>query len=103
MLSTPAGAEERHILPSVPHWVQQWNTRTGLGTKNETMQMHDGQVQDREFGGEQGKMGIITHYLDLGLNHWWLSTKPNDDNPARTFHDAMSIIFFNKYDVTLTT
>jgi poly(3-hydroxybutyrate) depolymerase len=95
------GGRRGECLPSIPRWVREWSKREGYGVSNKTTEMFDGKVQKYEYGGEDGELGIVTHYLTDGLGHDWPSKEPNDDNKKGTYYDATPIImdFFNKYTI----
>lgn len=93
------GGRRGECLPTIPHWVREWSKREGYGLKNKTTSLYDGKVTKYEYGGDAGKLGIVTHYLTIGLGHDWPSTQPNDDNSHGTYYNATPIImdFFRKY------
>lgn len=87
------GGRKTECLPTVPHWVREWCKRNGLGLANKTTASHSGKVLKYEYGGAQGKLGLVTHYAIDGLGHDWPSTEPNRDNPdGYTYINATSII-----------
>jgi poly(3-hydroxybutyrate) depolymerase len=80
------GPRRKECLPSIPHWVREWSRRDDFGLTNVTTQLHGGHVQRYEYGGEQGKLGIVTNYLTDGLNHsWrkWSSSFPVSQHPSQ--------------------
>ncbi|TAQ86346.1 hypothetical protein B7494_g5325 [Chlorociboria aeruginascens] len=93
------GARKKECLPTIPHWVREWSKREGFGLTNLTTALFDNHVQEYQYGGAFGELGIVTHYLTDGLGHAWPSTLPNDDNSLGTFYNATPIImdFFNKH------
>jgi poly(3-hydroxybutyrate) depolymerase len=93
------GPRKTACLPAVPHWVEEWSIRQEYGLTNKTTSLFGNMVQKYEYGGGNGSLGIVTHYLTDELGHDWPSTVPNDDNPFGTYYNATPIImdFFNKY------
>jgi poly(3-hydroxybutyrate) depolymerase len=62
------GPRKGECLPAIPHWVQAWAERDGLGTGNETSAVPgaaEGSSAVRyEFGGAGSQKGLVTHVMD---------------------------------------
>lgn len=96
------GVQHKACLPTIPHYMQEWSKRDGLGTKNVTKLTHNGHVTKYEFGEDAGKLGLVTHWFIDDLEHDWPSTVPNgDDKTGHTYINATSIImeFFGRYSL----
>lgn len=96
------GGRTGECLPTIPHWIREWSKREGFGLTNLTTPSFSGRVLKYEYGGDAGKLGIITHYLIEGLHHDWPSTGPNPDNKTGTYLDATPLImdFFNSHPLS---
>lgn len=95
------GGRHGRCLPTVPHFVQEWAQRDGLGLHNKTTQLYDNHVQESKYG-KGAALGTVTHYRVDGLAHDWPSTKPNDDNKKGTYFNATPIIldFFSRFTLS---
>ena len=60
------------ILPSLPHWSTAWSVREGYGMYNYST-VPGSNINKYEFGGGNGQLGIITHYMLTGWVHAWAS------------------------------
>lgn len=61
------GPRRGGCLPSIPHWVQTWAGRDGLGTENETSAVPgapEGSSAVRYEFGEGIQKGLVTHIMD---------------------------------------
>lgn len=65
-------------LPSIPHFVQEWAERNGLGLGNFTSSLGvDVDVYSYGIGLDYG---LVTHVDEKGLDHDWAATAANGDN-----------------------
>lgn len=61
------GPRRGGCLPTIPHWVQTWADRDGLGPRNETSAVPtalDGSSAIRYEFGEGVQKGLVTHIMD---------------------------------------
>lgn len=70
------GERKNACLPTIPHFIQEWAIRDGLGDKNVSTPLAAGTVTYK-FGGDMGLVGLV-YESDIG--HDWPSTEPNSDN-----------------------
>lgn len=95
------GARKKECLPAIPHFVQQWAVRNGLGLHNQTSTIADHTVSYTYGSG--AKAGLVQHIFESDIGHDWPSTAPNADNLRKDHHvasyNATPIIldFFNKH------
>lgn len=91
------GARKGECLPTIPHFIQQWAVRDGLGSKNTSSPLAENTTRYK-FGD-----GLVQHIFDSVIGHDWPSTQPNDDNQRSGHHvasfNATPIIldFFNSH------
>ncbi|KAJ0116507.1 hypothetical protein J7T55_007487 [Diaporthe amygdali] len=86
------GERKGGCLPTIPHWVQTWAERDGLGPENVTSAVpgapSDSSAVRYEFG-EGSQQGLVTHIMDgTDIGHDWPSTQPNSDNSQAGRHPA---------------
>jgi len=81
-------------LPPIPTWLEGWARKNGCAA-------HKAGNSSVEFGGAVnrttwrcgGGEEVVMGYWVRGLEHWWPSTQPNDDNPDHaTVLDATRVI-----------
>ncbi|KAL6901128.1 carbohydrate esterase family 1 protein [Trichoderma evansii] len=80
------GERKEECLPSIPHFIQQWAVRDGLGLKNVTTPISSNTVSYK-FG-TGNKLGLVEHIYDSVIGHDWPSTAPNADNQVSGHHVA---------------
>ncbi|KUI64826.1 Feruloyl esterase B [Cytospora mali] len=104
------GTRRGACLPAIPHWVQTWAERDGLGLDNETSNLplaaEDSTAVRYEFGNGTAR-GLVTHVMDgKNIGHDWPSTQANSDNLESGHHlasfNASSLIidFFNAHPLS---
>lgn len=92
-------------LPTIPHWVQTWAKRNGLGPSNESTSITKAATWHR-FG-TGSSLGLVSHVYDgADVGHVWPATKKNardtDDSSTASFNATPMILeFFGNY--TLAT
>ncbi|TKA27591.1 hypothetical protein B0A50_04423 [Salinomyces thailandicus] len=102
VISYTGGARNGRILPTTPHWVNDWSIRQGYGTANITTSLTslnpNMAVTRYQYGGDAGQLGIVTHYMLTN----WTHTFPNPSNVASAPVNAPSIMmdFFYRYTNT---
>jgi len=69
--------------PAIPHFIQEWALRDGLGESNVTIPMVADTVTYM-FGGH----GLVQLTYESNIGHDWPSTKPNADNLVPGHHVA---------------
>ena len=80
------GERKDECLPTIPHFIQQWAVRDGLGLKNVTTPWAIDTVS-YSFG--QGlEKGLVELFYESNIGHDWPSTVPNADNSAAGHHVA---------------
>jgi poly(3-hydroxybutyrate) depolymerase len=96
------GARRRNCLPYIPHWVQEWAGRDGLGATNSSHSL-TAEATVYEFG-TGAATGLVTHVFDGSrIGHSWPATIWNDDNqrngdgPASFNASSVIIDFFQKW------
>jgi poly(3-hydroxybutyrate) depolymerase len=80
------GERKNECLPSIPHFIQQWAVRDGLGLTNVTASISSNTVSYK-FG-TGAKSGLVEHIFDSVIGHDWPSTVPNSDNQVSGHHVA---------------
>jgi poly(3-hydroxybutyrate) depolymerase len=92
------GGRRGECLPSLPHFIQEWANRDGLGEQNQTTSLYNGSVLEYQYG-LGTDLGTVTHYWIEGLGHAWPSTDPNCDNLNGTYLNATPMImdFFSRW------
>lgn len=81
------GGERRgECLPAIPHFIQQWAARDGLGYHNITTPVSSNTVSYK-FG-YGFNTGLVEHIYDSVIGHDWPSTAPNADNQVEGHHVA---------------
>jgi poly(3-hydroxybutyrate) depolymerase len=92
------GPRQRECLPEIPHYLQEWAARDGLGTQNLTSQLTSDTLV-YQFGTD----GLVTGVYDPSIKHDWPSTFPNSDNrrkgdqPASFNATTLIMEFFEKH------
>ena len=98
------GTHKEECLPAIPHFIQQWAVRNGLGLQNQTTKIAD-HTESYTFG-SGASAGLVRHVFESDIGHDWPSTSPNADNSKDGHHvasyDATPIIldFFSKHSLT---
>ncbi|XWW94140.1 hypothetical protein V2A60_002082 [Cordyceps javanica] len=98
------GTRKKECLPSIPHFVQQWAVRNGLGLQNQTSNIAD-HTTSYTYG-TGANTGLVRHIYESDIGHDWPSTSPNKDNSRDGHHvasyNATPIIldFFSKHRLT---
>ncbi|KAJ4306237.1 hypothetical protein N0V88_001035 [Collariella sp. IMI 366227] len=73
------GPRRKECLPEIPHWVQTWAARDGLGMGNMSYPL-TAEATAYLFG-TGVKSGLVMHVFDgENIGHSWPATIPNDDN-----------------------
>lgn len=85
-ISYEGGERKNECLPSIPHFIQQWAARDGLGLHNTTTRVSQNTVSYK-FG-KGSKFGLVEHIFDSVIGHDWPSTEPNADNQESGHHVA---------------
>ncbi|KAH8811082.1 carbohydrate esterase family 1 protein [Xylogone sp. PMI_703] len=99
------GPRKGECLPSIPHWIQEWAIREGLGQKNTTIPLTTDTVTYRFGHGLQA--GLVELIYESNIGHDWPSTVPNFDNSQAGHHlanyNATPIIldFFESHPLNL--
>ncbi|KUJ13908.1 carbohydrate esterase family 1 protein [Mollisia scopiformis] len=84
----PYLGEERknECLPTIPHFIQEWALRDGLGSSNVTTPLAvDTVTYTFGHGLETGLVGLV---YESNIGHDWPSTVPNADNMVAGHHVA---------------
>lgn len=95
------GERKDECLPAIPHFIQQWALRDGLGMENVSEPVAANAVLYRFGNGADA--GLVEHIYDSVIGHDWPSTAPNADNSKSGHHvasfNATPIIldFFKKH------
>jgi poly(3-hydroxybutyrate) depolymerase len=80
------GERKNECLPAIPHFIQEWALRDGLGITNISSTLA---VNTTAYifgrGLENGLVGLI---YESNIGHDWPSTKPNADNMVALHHVA---------------
>lgn len=94
------GARKGECLPTIPHFIQEWAVRDGLGSKN-TSSSVAADTTLYKFGSD----GLVRHIYNSVIGHDWPSTQLNEDNKRNGHHvasfNATPIIldFFNSHSL----
>ena len=80
------GERKDECLPAIPHFIQEWAIRDGLGDNNVTSQLATNTVIYR-FGRGAGA-GLVELIYESNIGHDWPSTVPNADNTVAGHHVA---------------
>ncbi|EXJ70405.1 uncharacterized protein A1O5_06473 [Cladophialophora psammophila CBS 110553] len=102
----PYTGEERkgECLPSIPHFIQEWALREGLGTTNITTPVANDTVKYSYGVGRDA--GLVALVFDSDIGHDWPSTAPNGDNQHAGHHPAsfnatlIILDFFQRHRLT---
>ncbi len=80
------GLRKYECLPTIPHFIQEWALRDGLGSSNvTTVVAKDTFKYTFGHGAETGLVGL---YYESNIGHDWPSTQPNADNTVAGHHVA---------------
>lgn len=96
---------KKECLPSIPHFIQQWAVRDGLGTHNVTSPVSSNTVSYK-FG-TGANFGLVEHIYDAVIGHDWPSIAPNADNQVLGHHPAsfnatpIILDFFKQHSLNL--
>ncbi|KAL6864610.1 carbohydrate esterase family 1 protein [Trichoderma novae-zelandiae] len=98
-ISYPGSDRKQECLASIPHFIQQWAMRDGLGLKDVTTPIAPNTVSHKFGSG--AKLGLVEHICDAVIGHDWPSPEPNSDNqsPGRyvaSFNATPIILWFFK-------
>ncbi|KAJ4421063.1 hypothetical protein N0V82_003967 [Gnomoniopsis sp. IMI 355080] len=97
------GVRRNACLPTIPHWIETWAARDGLGSTNYSSSVPnalEGSTAVRYEFGNGSDQGLVTHIMDgTDIGHDWPSTILNDDakgndDPAASFNASSLIIDF---------
>jgi len=80
------GERKNECLPTIPHFVQEWARRDGLGSSNVTSSVAVDTV--KYTFGQGAKTGLVALYYESNIGHDWPSTQPNADNTVSGHHVA---------------
>ncbi len=96
------GVRRNACLPYIPHWVQEWAVRDGLGTTNSSYNLTVSATVYQYGTGAQ--LGLVTHVFDgAHIGHSWPATIPNCDNkengdgPASFNASSIILEFFRQW------
>lgn len=96
VIAYDGGRRRGQCLPSLPHFMTEWANRNGLGTRNVSTTLRDGEVVRYQWGRGDLK-GVNTHYLVEDLEHVWPDTKPNADGCCSVIAGSrLAMEFFEK-------
>lgn len=104
VISYGGGERKNECLPAIPHFIQQWAVRNGLGLQNATSKLAK-HTESYTFG-SGAQEGLVRHIYESDIGHDWPSTSPNADNSKDGHHvasyDATPIIldFFSKHHLS---
>ena len=85
-ISYQGGERKNECLPTIPHFIQQWAVRDGLGLHNVTTPVSSNTVSYKY--GKGYEFGLVEHIYDAVIGHDWPSTIPNADNQVAGHHLA---------------
>lgn len=80
------GKRKDECLPAIPHFIQEWAIRDGLGCDNMTTPLAADTVIYR-FG-RGADTGLVELVYESNIGHDWPSTVPNADNTVAGHHVA---------------
>lgn len=66
-ISYNGGVRRKACLPTIPHWIQTWAVRDGLGLKNQSSAVPNalkGSTAVRYEFGTGATQGLVTHIMD---------------------------------------
>ncbi|OAA60043.1 carbohydrate esterase family 1 protein [Cordyceps fumosorosea ARSEF 2679] len=95
------GTRRGECLPAIPHFVQQWAARDGLGLQNKTSKVANN--TEMYTYGSGARAGLVKHVFESDIGHDWPSTAPNHDNSRDGHHVAsynatpMILEFFSQH------
>ncbi|KAF8852581.1 carbohydrate esterase family 1 protein [Acephala macrosclerotiorum] len=80
------GERQDECLPTIPHFIQDWAIRDGLGVSNVITPVA---VDTVKYSFGRGlETGLVGLYYESNIGHDWPSTQPNSDNTAVGHHVA---------------
>jgi poly(3-hydroxybutyrate) depolymerase len=80
------GERKSECLPAIPHFIEQWALRDGLGVSNVTTSLAvNTTAYTFGHGVQSGLVGLV---YESNIGHDWPSTKPNADNTVVGHHVA---------------
>lgn len=80
------GERKNECLPAIPHFIQEWALRDGLGINNMSTPLAiNTTAYSFGHGLQDGLVGLI---YESNIGHDWPSTKPNADNTVAGHHVA---------------
>lgn len=80
------GERKNECLPTIPHFIEEWAARDGLGEKNVTTPLAADTVT-YSFG-HGSRAGLVELIYESNIGHDWPSTVPNADNTVAGHHVA---------------
>lgn len=80
------GERKNACLPTIPHFIQEWALRDGLGDRNMTVQVANSTVSYKY--GKGIAFGLVELVFDAVIGHDWPSLAPNSDNQEADHHIA---------------
>ncbi len=80
------GERKNECLPAIPHFIQEWALRDGLGDTNVTTPLASNTVV-YSYGSGQST-GLVELVFDSVIGHDWPSTAPNQDNQGKGHQPA---------------
>lgn len=80
------GERKDECLPALPHFIQEWVIRDGLGDYNVTRPLAADTLAYTFGRGLQA--GLVSLIYESNIGHDWPSTKPNADNSVAGHHVA---------------
>ena len=80
------GERKNECLPTIPHFIEEWAARDGLGEKNVTTPLAAAAVT-YSFG-HGARAGLVELIYESNIGHDWPSTVPNADNTVAGHHVA---------------
>jgi poly(3-hydroxybutyrate) depolymerase len=85
-ISYIGGERKNECLPAIPHFVQEWAARDGLGDQNVTTPLASNTVVYSFGRGYHARLVELVY--DSVIGHDWPSTLPNADNEVAGHHPA---------------
>ncbi|KAE9376221.1 carbohydrate esterase family 1 protein [Stipitochalara longipes BDJ] len=80
------GVRKNECLPAIPHFIQEWALRDGLGDKNVSTPLA---INTTRYAFGSGiETGLVELIYESNIGHDWPSTKPNADNTVVGHHVA---------------
>jgi poly(3-hydroxybutyrate) depolymerase len=85
-ISYNGGERKDECLPTIPHFIQEWAERDGLGDDNVTIPLSSNTVMYRYGRGYD--TGLVELVYDAVIGHDWPSIALNADNEVEYHHPA---------------